>query len=161
MLIGVLSDTHDDMEMIRRAVDFFNAKKVKLVLHAGDIVSPFTFPEAFINLVPRFAGVFGNNDGDKVLLTEKSGGRILQQPRTLEEGGKKIVLMHEPALIPSLVKSGTFDIIIYGHTHRPDVKKENGVLVLNPGKTARLHKGKSTVALMETDTLEAEIHQLI
>ena len=160
MLIGVLSDTHDDVEMIRRAVAFFNSKKVELVLHAGDIVSPFTFPEAFIGLAPRFAGVFGNNDGDKVLLTENSGGRILQQPRTFEEGGKNIVLMHEPALIASLVKSGSFDIIIYGHTHRPEVKKGNGALVVNPGKTARLHKGQSTVAIIDTDTLEAEIHQL-
>ena len=41
MLIGIISDTHDDTTAIRKAVDYFNAEKVSHVLHAGDITSPF------------------------------------------------------------------------------------------------------------------------
>jgi predicted phosphodiesterase len=42
MLIGIISDTHDDMSIIRKAVDLFNEREVGYVLHAGDLISPFT-----------------------------------------------------------------------------------------------------------------------
>ena len=41
MLIGVMSDTHDDIVQTKKAVAKFNQKKVEQVLHAGDIISPF------------------------------------------------------------------------------------------------------------------------
>jgi uncharacterized protein len=41
-LIGIISDSHDNLEAIRKAVEFFNNNDVKAVLHAGDLVSPFT-----------------------------------------------------------------------------------------------------------------------
>jgi predicted phosphodiesterase len=50
--------------------------------------------------------------------------------------------------------------VIYGHTHVPDVHREGGALVVNPGKAARLHKGRSTVGLLETETREARIVDL-
>ncbi|HNR26026.1 MAG TPA: metallophosphoesterase family protein, partial [Methanobacteriaceae archaeon] len=45
MLIGIMSDSHDHIEAIRMVVNFFNQKKVDLVLHAGDLISPFTASE--------------------------------------------------------------------------------------------------------------------
>ncbi len=156
MLIGIISDTHDDMEQIKKAVIFFNRKGVGLVLHAGDIVSPFTF-EYFRDLVAEFAGIFGNNDGDKLLVREKSGGRVFNQPYIKDVGGKKLALMHEPDFLEAIAESGEFDIIIYGHLHRPDIRQIGKTLVINPGKAARLHKGQSTVALLDTDQMKAEI----
>ncbi len=34
-------------------------------------------------------------------------------------------------------------------------------LVINPGKVARLHRGQSTIALLDTETLEAQIIELV
>ncbi|MDA8086359.1 MAG: metallophosphoesterase [Nitrospiraceae bacterium] len=159
MLLGVMSDTHDDMESIKKAVDFFNSKKAQMVLHAGDLVSPFTF-EALNLLEADFAGIFGNNDGDRVLLNQKSGGRLHIQPHILELDGKRLVLVHEPRVVEELAASGKFDAVIYGHLHRHDIRKCNGALILSPGKVARLHKGESTVALLDTGTMEAGIFRL-
>ncbi len=156
MLIGIISDTHDDTTAIRKAVDFFNNEKVSHVIHAGDITSPFTF-EIFRELKCKFTGIFGNNDGDKLLLKEKSGGNIHNQPRIITIGGKKIVIMHEPDLVSALAHSGDFNIIVYGHTHRPVVKKVKDTLIINPGKAARLYKGESTLALLNTANMEARI----
>ena len=36
MKIGVISDTHDNLDAIRRAVAYF-AKEAELIIHAGDI----------------------------------------------------------------------------------------------------------------------------
>ena len=156
MLIGIISDTHDDTTVIRKAVDFFNNEKASHVIHAGDITSPFTF-EIFRELNCKFTGIFGNNDGDKLLLKEKSEGNLFNQPHFITIGGKKIVIMHEPDLVPSLAHSGDFNIIVYGHTHRPVVKKIKDTLIINPGKAARLYKGESTLALLNTTKMEAKI----
>jgi len=40
--LGVISDTHDNLDAIGKAVDEFNKRRVSLVLHAGDYVFPFT-----------------------------------------------------------------------------------------------------------------------
>ncbi|GAB4389938.1 MAG: metallophosphoesterase [Thermodesulfovibrionales bacterium] len=156
MEIGVISDTHDDMEKIARAVDLMNERGVARVIHAGDIVSPFTF-EVLGGLRAQFTGVFGNNDGDRLLLREKSRGALHNQPLFLTIEGRKIVVLHEPDLVEPLARGGEFDVVIYGHSHKPDIRKVGNTLVVNPGKTARLHKGSSTAAVLDLRRLEAEI----
>ena len=156
MLIGIFSDTHDDMAAIEKAIDFFNAKNVSHVIHAGDLVSPFTF-EKFGELRCGLNGIFGNNDGDRLLLKEKSGGSLSTQPLFMTLNGKKIVVVHEPDLVNALAESGHFDLVIYGHTHKAEVRKVKNTLVLNPGKVARLHKGESTLAILDTESMEARI----
>lgn len=67
MLIGAVSDSHDNLPLIEKAVKILNEQKVALVLHAGDYVAPFTIAR-FSKLDCQFIGVFGNNDGDHELL---------------------------------------------------------------------------------------------
>jgi putative phosphoesterase len=156
MAIGIISDTHDDMEQMGQAVRVFNERHVSHVIHAGDHVSPFVF-EVLDGLTCPFTGIFGNNDGDRVLLKEKSRGSIFVQPHMLELEGRRIVVVHEPPAVEALAASGHFDVVVYGHLHEPDVRKVGGCLVINPGKAARLHKGTSTVAILDTAALMAEI----
>jgi len=42
MLIGLISDTHDNLPQIEKAINYLNTADVKLVLHAGDYCAPFT-----------------------------------------------------------------------------------------------------------------------
>jgi len=157
--IGLLSDSHDDMEAIAKAVALFNAEGVVQVLHAGDVVSPFTF-EIFRELRAPLGGVYGNNDGDRLLLRERSAGALHVQPHFVTFDGVRGVIVHEPPLVTSLARSGDFALVVYGHTHVPDVHREGATLVVNPGKAARLNKGRSTAAVLETETLEALIVDL-
>ena len=69
MRIGIISDTHDDIENVQRAIDIFGRKEVKLIIHAGDFVFPGVIDE-FKNLKNKqpdinIIGVLGNNDGEK------------------------------------------------------------------------------------------------
>lgn len=159
MKIGLLSDSHDDLDALAKAVALFNAEGVVQVLHAGDIVSPFTF-EVFRELRAPLGGVYGNNDGDRLLLRERSKGALHVQPHFVTLGGLRGVIVHEPPLVGALARSGDFDLAVYGHTHLPDVRVEGACLIVNPGKAARLNKGRATVALLETETREAVIVDL-
>lgn len=160
MLIGIISDTHDDMTAIRKAVDLLNAERVFQVIHAGDLVSPFTF-EIFSELQCGFNAIFGNNDGDSILLKQKSGGNIHNQPLILTFDEKKVIVVHEPDLADALADSGHFQVVVHGHTHRPGVRRKGNAIIINPGKVARLHKGDSTFALLDTDAMEARIVQIV
>ena len=69
MRIGILSDTHDYLDMVDAAVNRLNREGVDLVLHAGDYISPFVVPR-LAKLKSPLIGVLGNNDGDHQLLAE-------------------------------------------------------------------------------------------
>ncbi len=154
-MIGIMSDSHDNMDAIKAAVELFNKKKVKTVLHAGDIISPFT-ATAFSKLDADMYFVFGNNDGDRLLIKEKFdeiGAQCCGDFGDLEIDGKRIALIHgtyEPP-VTALAESGDFDIVIRGHTHHAGVTKINETLLINPGETAGVLTGKRTVALLDPE----------
>ena len=159
MLIGLLSDTHDNMDQIKKAVAFFKERNVEHVVHAGDFTSPFTF-RALKGLSCGFTGVFGNNDGDRLLLQKMSEGRVFPQPHIFELASRKIVLMHEHHVADALADSGHYDLVIYGHTHKPDIRKKEDSLIVNPGETGSWLYGKSTVAVADLSKMTAEIFSL-
>lgn len=163
-MIGIISDSHDNINAIRKAVELFNGKKVKAVLHAGDLVSPFT-ARAFKELESKLYFVFGNNDGDKVTLTkrfEEIGATSCGDFGDLIIDGLHIALLHgtNEIFVKALAKSGEFDVVVRGHTHEPDVKIIEGVPVINPGEASGVLSEKSTVAILEISNLNIEIMQL-
>jgi putative phosphoesterase len=156
MLIGIVSDTHDNMPQIKKAVNLFNGRRVEHVIHAGDFTSPFTF-RVLKDLKCGFTGVFGNNDGDKLLLLKMSEGRVFNQPHIFELDGKKIVVMHEHHIADALADSGHYDVVIFGHTHKPETRKVKKTLLINPGEAGSWLYDKSTAAIADLSTMTAEI----
>lgn len=161
MKIGIISDTHENMPKIRKAVEIFNREEVGVVLHAGDIISPITATE-FSRLKAPFIGVFGNNDGDKLFLTEryKNFGEIHSKRYEGKFDGRRLLLIHEPDMLEALSRSGVYDIIIYGHTHRPEINRQGDTLVINPGEAGGWITGRATAAILNTETMEADLVEL-
>ena len=159
-IVGLIADTHDNRATSAKAVQVFNERRAGLVIHAGDFVAPFNFRE-FSKLRARLVGVFGNNDGEQFGLREKfSGiGEIYSAPYEFYYSGKRILLMHDPWSLEALCKSGVYDIIIYGHTHEPEVRKEE-TLVVNPGECGGWLNGRSTIGVLDLSTMDVEIIEL-
>ena len=163
MKIGIMSDTHDRLDAVEKAIDLFNREKVEHVLHAGDLVSPFVAPK-FAKLKAKLYIVWGNNDGDKEFIRVKFGEigvTPLGNFAALELDGKKIALLHgtHEKIVEALIKSGSFDIVVRGHNHRAEIKKGNTLLV-NPGETCGYLTGRSTVGLLDLAKLTGEIVEL-
>jgi putative phosphoesterase len=156
--IGVISDSHDNMEAIKKAVELFNENDVELVIHAGDIVSPFTADE-FKKLNCDMLLIYGNNDGDKLYLKERflNIGEFHLDPYSFELYGKKIVVTHMPSIVDALATK--YDIVIYGHTHKKDLRKEKA-LILNPGESCGYLTGTKSVALLYPQQMDARIVEL-
>jgi len=157
MVIGALSDTHDNLPLIEKAVGFFNKKKTAFVLHAGDFVSPFTIPKLKALRCP-WQGVFGNNDGEKRGLSKASGGLIREGPIKLLLSGRQVVLVHDKASLGRrAVKAG---VLVFGHTHEASVEKRGDLLLVNPGECSGWLTGKSSVALIDLERLSAKVFWL-
>lgn len=155
MKIGILSDTHDNLPMIRRAQEVFQRTGVDVLLHAGDFVAPFA-----VKLLLQFPGkvyaVFGNNDG------EKKGIRsarldVQEPPRRLGLGGRVIILAHSRDQVAKEAHGA--DVIVFGHTHEPQIEG-NAPLLVNPGECGGWLSGRATVAILDTDTLTARLIEL-
>ena len=157
MKIGILSDTHDNKDNIRKAVALFNSESVDIVLHAGDIVAPFTIQE-FKNLKAEMKIVFGNNDGERLGLSKVFNIQV--QPLELTIDNKKIIVMHEPFKVDALQKSGFFDVIIYGHTHKTVIDGRRDSLIINPGEVCGWLTGKGTVVILDTTSMEVNTIEL-
>jgi len=156
MLVGIIADTHDNMTTLRKAVDYLNDQKVQHVIHAGDFTSPFT-SRVLKDLQADFTGIFGNNDGDRLLLQKRFNGRLFNQPHLLTLGSRKILVMHEHHIIDALAESGRYDLVIYGHTHEPEIRKIKNTLIINPGEVCGWLYGKSTLAIADLSEMTAEI----
>jgi hypothetical protein len=154
-----MSDSHDNLYALKTAIQFFNKQQVELVLHAGDMTSPFMV-KALKELKTPFKMCFGNNDGDRLTLQQwlleinAEAGDFIET--TLH--GRKIGMLHgtNQTIVNALVKSNTFDVIISGHTHTPSVN-HGTTLHINPGEVSGVLSGSKTIALLEPKTLKAEI----
>jgi uncharacterized protein len=163
MRIGVLSDSHDHLVNLRKAVEIFSKNGVEAIIHGGDFCSPFTLAE-FKPLADRglkMYAVFGNNDGDRVMLAKRGGDfcSFVDGARVLTLADRKIVVIHYPDLADELYRGAAFDLVIYGHNHKPRVEGTAKKL-LNPGTCSGYLAEAATVALVDTVTMEVEIQRL-
>ena len=165
MIIGLISDTHDNLPMIDRAVSRLNEEEVELVLHAGDYVAGFVIPR-FKELKAKMIGVFGNNDGDHELLRKRFSENERLELRgnfaEISADGLKIALLHggDVELLEALINQESFDVVVHGHTHVYEIRWRGKTLVVNPGEVCGYLTGKSTLALLDTVKREAKIIEL-
>ncbi len=161
MLIGLMTDTHENIENIKKSVEIFNEKGVSLVLHCGDIISPITY-SAFKDLKCNIRFVFGNNDGERPFLISrfKGLGEFFNNGYKFELAGKKFIMMHEPIGIDELAESKHYDYVLYGHTHKQDIRDINGTKIINIGETSGIMNGKGTIGVLEVETGKLEVISL-
>lgn len=154
MLVGILSDSHDHLDLLRIGLERFRTEGVELVIHAGDFVAPFA-AKALREWTGPLHVVYGNNDGErrglKSLLPQVKDG-----PITVQCGDLTISLDHYPPTASRLPIAGA-DVIVYGHTHEAVNERRDGTLYLNPGECCGWVNGRATVALLDTERQQAEI----
>lgn len=157
-MIGVMSDSHDNRDAIKQAVRLFNSMDCELVIHVGDFVAPFAVSE-LANLNCRVKAVFGNCDGEKQGLTRgiQHFGDIQEAPFVFEWEGAKYLLSHMDFPLRSYLKQYDPDVLIFGHTHKPEVRFQGNTLLINPGETGGWVTGKHTVVLFDPADKTADI----
>jgi putative phosphoesterase len=158
MILGIIADSHDNLPKLKKAIALFNEKGVSLVLHAGDYISPFSVNMIENNLKCEYLGVFGNNDGERNGLADKSKGKINGETLELEKFNRKIFLAHDLTKVNTDLSK--YDIAIYGHTHDVSIEKRNQTWFINPGECGGWLRGKSTVLTFDLISDTIKVHRL-
>lgn len=137
MLIAVLSDSHDQVANLHLAVLRANQARADLLIHCGDLISPFmlTHLHAFNGPVHL---VYGNNVGDQHQIAEacdKSFHNLHHHgPYAFLNIDKwRIGVIHYPEVARKLARTGDFDLVCYGHNHIYKVEQVGSCMLVNPG----------------------------
>ena len=151
MYIGVLSDTHNQVHNLQKAVDIFHQNNVELLIHCGDITSVETvqFLCEF-----RVITVFGNGDflSGEIKATLKGfdpqnfAGIIYEG----EVGEKSVGVCHGHITrdLDTMIQLGRFDYVFTGHTHIRQDERINHTRVINPGALGGLRKQSRSVCII-------------
>lgn len=157
--IGVVSDTHFPRfgRALPRALERgLRAAKVERILHLGDLTDPLAIP--LFEAVAPFDAVAGNNDGEAI--RERFGRRKIVQVEDVRIGmvhgdGKRGTTMGRAL---AAFAEDPVEVILFGHSHRPLVKRENGRLVANPGSpTDKRMNPRYSYAILTVDGAHADI----
>ncbi len=137
MLIAILSDSHDHIPNLYRAVEAANRERAEVLIHCGDLISPFMLPRlhAFNGVVHL---IYGNNAGDQHMISSRCATMFENITHhglqgELELDGLTICFIHYPQTARALALTGEYDIVCCGHNHIPAVERYDQCLLLNPG----------------------------
>jgi len=118
--IGVISDTHGLLRP--EAIDRLTG--VDHIIHAGDIGGPYIVP-GLENIAPVTA-IRGNID-------QAAWANSFADQEILDIAGYKIFILHNCYELDHDPKAAGFDILISGHSHKPNIETIDEILYLNPG----------------------------
>jgi putative phosphoesterase len=158
--IGIVSDTHEHVKTIIKAVALFKERNPAIVIHCGDIISP--------PVLERFAGlplrlVYGNNDGERSGLKKKCaelGFTEIVDTLTFECADKKFFVNHgtNPRVIAEAAASQQYDYVLHGHTHEMRNEMVGRTRIINPG--ALFSADSYTVAFLTVETGAVEFVEI-
>ncbi len=152
MMLGVLSDTHNNAAGLRAALELFRKAGVTTLIHCGDVTTAEMLPalaEFRVHLV------FGNLDF--------ASGEMEQTLKTLHPGntaglvfsgdigGVQVAATHGHLreLLDPLIESGHYAYVFHGHTHRHRDDLRGRTRIINPGALGGLHREPRQVCLLD------------
>jgi len=119
MLVGIISDTHG----LLRSEAVKTLHGVDRILHGGDVGDAEVL-EGLRKIAPVVA-VRGNND-------KGTWADDLPDWEVVELEGLFVYLIHDLKEM-DIVPAGNFQVVVSGHSHKPSVEEQRGVLYVNPG----------------------------
>ena len=157
MLVGVVSDTHSQVDYALEAVRMLESFAVEAVLHCGDIGSADVV-RVFKKWPTHF--VFGNVDHHAGQLRKAivaAGQTCHERFGSLELAGVPIALLHgdDGPTFAEAIASEKYRLICYGHTHVAKQERRGLALVLNPGALYRATP--HSIAIVDLPSLSVEI----
>ncbi len=168
MKICVVSDSHDNRNMLANAAEQARAWGAEAIIHCGDVVAPTTLRPLQQFGLPVHV-IHGNNRGDTfamLMLAQEPDSVIHYHGRDagIQLEGRQIFIVHYPHYAEAMAITGDWDIVCFGHDHRPRIDTVTGMtgrqtLLLNPGTVAGVGLSASYI-VGDLSTMAFEIMEL-
>jgi putative phosphoesterase len=145
-LIGIISDTHGLLRP--QAVELLRG--ADLIVHGGDIGSPEVVEQ--LSEIAPLVVIRGNID-------KKEWAEQFPPTQTVEFAGKRIFVLHNLKELDFDPALAGYDVVISGHSHKPLIREQDGVLYVNPGSAGpRRFKLPISVAKLELGSEGTQAH---
>lgn len=140
MKIAILSDSHDNIPNLKKALNICQKENVTEIIHCGDL----TKVQSLISSWPKglkaiIHFVYGNAD-QKQEIKEKEKTfpnlKIHGEIGNIVKDKKKIAFTHHYKVAEKLAQEEKYDYIFYGHDHKPWQEKIKKTTMINPGNVA-------------------------
>ncbi len=135
MKIAIVSDSHGSIDRIKILLSQLQKSGIQHVLHAGD----FAVPE-LVQVFKKYPNIQihiarGNFDVNDELIEELNTlpNITIQEVIDVTFEGIRIALSHFEGIAQKALHAQKVDIFCHGHTHKAQIAKQNGIILLNPG----------------------------
>lgn len=164
MKVAIFSDLHDNINNLEMFLNWVEENKISKLIFCGDLCNKTTLEYLSSTFSGEIFMVGGNAD---LFLPEDTEGlkNLTYNEHKLEIklGEQKILIAHKPTdLKRYLAQDSNYDFAFHGHTHKPWMNKENGLVIANPGTLGSGSGPVASFAVLETDTgyLELKVLQI-
>lgn len=149
MLLGILSDTHNDLIRARNAVEILKSEGADSLAHCGDLASPDVLEICCV--LPCYF-IFGNHDADTVpdlrAAAGRLGARCLGWAGEFLADGKRVAMAHGHMQSDlNDVLAANPDYLLCGHSHMAQDRMMGSTRRINPG--ALFRADKYSVAILD------------
>lgn len=160
MLLAIISDTHDNIPNIEKFLAWAKENKIEHIIHCGDIAAPAMIKELFGPAGIQFDCIFGNvadRDLLPVVCEKFLNAKCHGETGELELDQIKIAFAHQPETAKELAATNRYQMVFYGHTHKPWMETlPNGCQLINPGTLGGVFQ-KATFAVYDTQAKKLEL----
>lgn len=161
MIIGLLSDTHDNLTNLIYVLDVYRQHGIETIIHCGDLTS--------LEMVSHF-------DGFRVIYTtgnmDITTGAIKKRFERMREdnfvgtvfsgemGGVPIAVTHShiDGRVMDLVQQRRYKWIFHGHTHKKRDEVIQGARIVNPGALGGLGREPRSFCIVDLDAEQVEFY---
>lgn len=158
MKIGVMSDSHGNIEYVRKAVECMMEEEVDYIIHLGDDYYDTRILDILPVNVIRVPGIY-----EAVYKDVSVPNRLVEDIADL-----KVLITHTKNSqrndLPNDIKpeeyivSRKIDIVLFGHSHSFYARVEDGILMVNPGHLKAEGKGgEATFAILDISNRNIDV----
>lgn len=122
--IGLISDTHNHLPKDVGSI----FKTVDAIIHAGDVGSQSVLKT--LEKIAPVTAVRGNCDTGLV-------AAFLEDVEFLNIMGHQIAVMHKLSQVQKALSAPFKGVVVFGHSHNPEIFKNPGILYVNPGSPSQ------------------------
>ncbi|MFA5075983.1 MAG: YfcE family phosphodiesterase [Patescibacteria group bacterium] len=159
MSIAIMSDSHDNLPNINEALKIINQAQIQTIIHCGDVCSAEVtryISKHFTGQIHLIAGNVAGDHAKKIKRYRLKNVTFYNQTGTIKIANKTIGFAHQPAEAKQLAATGGYDLVFYGHTHRPWEETIGQTRLVNPGTLAGLF-ARPTFAIYNPTTNQLEL----
>ena len=158
---AIISDIHDNLVNLKKCLDWCNEQKFTDLICCGDVTNSETLEflaHGFPNTIHLVKGNVEIYREEEIELYDNI--KYYGQIGKIQTGKQIIGICHEPYLIDKMLEADIYDIIFYGHTHKPWESTKDNTELVNPGTLSGMFQ-KATFAVANQNGIQLKILEQI